>query len=73
MTYDGEQIVLSPEQIYAMLLGKINSIVKEANGGLVGIADAVITIPGWFTDRQRRAILVGLLTIEKKYGIRGGN
>jgi hypothetical protein len=41
----------------AMMFGKINEIVKEANHN-VGIADCVIAIPSWYTDPQRRAVMV---------------
>lgn len=44
-------------QIVAMMFLKVESIVKSANNN-VGIADAVVGIPGWFTDAQRRAVLV---------------
>ena len=40
-----------------MMFLKVESIVKSANNN-VGIADAVVGIPGWFTDAQRRAVLV---------------
>lgn len=39
-----------------MLFNKINDIVKNSNSKL-NIAEAVVAIPGWFTDVQRRAVL----------------
>ena len=54
--YNGEPTVLTPEQVVAMLFGKVNEIVKSANNN-VAIAEAVVAIPGWFTDAQRRAVL----------------
>jgi len=56
VTYGGEPTVLSPEQVVAMLFGKVSEIVKNNNNG-VPIAEAVVAIPGWFTDSQRRAVL----------------
>ncbi len=56
VTYSGEPKVLTPEQVTAMLFGKVDEIVKAANNG-VAIAEAVVAIPGWFTDAQRRAVL----------------
>ena len=52
--YDGEQTVLPMEHVLAMSITKINAIAKGANGG-INIADAVIAVPSWFTDAQRRA------------------
>ncbi|EWM30307.1 heat shock protein 70 [Nannochloropsis gaditana] len=56
VTYGGEVTVLSPEQVVAMLFAKVNDIVKAGNNN-VAIAEAVVAIPGWFTDAQRRAVL----------------
>eukprot|EP00624_Nannochloropsis_granulata_P001996 evm.model.NODE_19466_length_64249_cov_18.424255.11 len=56
VSYGGEPTVLSPEQVVAMLFGKVNEIVKNNNNG-TPIAEAVVAIPGWFTDSQRRAVL----------------
>lgn len=56
VTYAGEQKVLTVEQVVCMLFNKVNEIVATGNSG-VGIAEAVVAIPGWFTDAQRRAVL----------------
>lgn len=54
--YAGEPKVLTVEQVVCMLFNKVNEIVAAGNSG-VGIAEAVVAIPGWFTDAQRRAVL----------------
>ncbi len=56
VTYAGEPTVLAVEQVVCMLFNKVNDIVKSGNSN-VGIAEAVVAIPGWFTDAQRRAVL----------------
>lgn len=54
MNYDDEDVTVPMEHILAMMITKINSIAAGANGG-VNIGDAVIAVPAWFTDAQRRA------------------
>ncbi|KAF9814079.1 hypothetical protein IEO21_05319 [Rhodonia placenta] len=53
--YLGEQRTFSITQVYAMYLGKLRDI--AANELKTGVADIVITVPGWYTDIQRRAVL----------------
>ncbi|XP_028116322.1 mediator of RNA polymerase II transcription subunit 37a-like [Camellia sinensis] len=50
---DGEVKVFSPEEISAMILGKM----KETSESFLGkkIKDAVITVPAYFNDAQRQA------------------
>lgn len=57
MDYNDESIVVPIEHVLAMMLVRIKDICKTANGGQVGIADAVIGIPAWFSDAQRRAYM----------------
>ncbi|KAI8890796.1 heat shock protein 70 [Backusella circina FSU 941] len=55
VNYLGEQTVFSNIQLIAMYLNKIKDITAaEINGP---VSDCVITVPGWFTEVQRRAIL----------------
>lgn len=54
--YDGKQILVTPEQVIAMMLTKITDVAKAANSGLA-VVEAVLGIPGWYTDAMRRAML----------------
>lgn len=55
VNYLGEEQVFSNVQLLAMYLNKIKDITAaEINGP---VSDCVITVPGWFTEVQRRAIL----------------
>ncbi|CAM9096880.1 unnamed protein product [Chrysoparadoxa australica] len=56
LNYDGENKVFSPEQVVAMMLSKLMDIAAAATPG-VGVAEAVVSIPGWYTDSMRRAML----------------
>ncbi|KND00507.1 uncharacterized protein SPPG_04820 [Spizellomyces punctatus DAOM BR117] len=53
--YQGDQRSFTFTQLCAMFLGKV----KEFTGKEIKtpVTDVVISCPGWFTDRQRRAIL----------------
>jgi heat shock protein 4 len=55
LTLNGETKIYSATKITAMLLGSMMSTAEK--GGAKGRADVVVTIPGWFTDAQRRAML----------------
>ena len=55
MNYLGEQKVFSATQLTAMYLGKLrDTAAKELK---TAVSDVVITVPGWYTDIQRRALL----------------
>ena len=54
--YNDEPKVLSMEQCMAMMLTKLSAIVAEAEKGK-DAADIVLSIPGWYTDAQRVAML----------------
>jgi heat shock protein 1/8 len=51
--YKGETKVFSPEEIGAMILGKMKEIAEAFLGETV--TDAVITVPAYFNDSQRQA------------------
>ncbi|OCH88169.1 heat shock protein [Obba rivulosa] len=55
VNYLGEQRTFTVTQITAMYLGKLRD--TAANELHTGVTDIVITVPGWFTDIQRRALL----------------
>ncbi|KAH3762417.1 heat-shock protein 70 [Pelomyxa schiedti] len=47
--------VFTPEQVVAMLLGKLKTTTEKSIG--TKVKDVVISVPGFWTDRQRRALL----------------
>jgi len=51
--YKGETKVFSPEEVGAMILGKMKEIAEAFLGETV--TDAVITVPAYFNDSQRQA------------------
>ncbi|KAI0699889.1 heat shock protein 70 [Cerioporus squamosus] len=55
VNYLGEQKVFSATQLTAMYLGKLRD--TAANELKTAVSDVVITVPGWYTDVQRRALL----------------
>jgi Hsp70 protein len=59
VTYNEQSHLFSVEAIVAMLLNKAAEIAASANAG-VPVAEAVISIPGWYTDRMRHAMLVSV-------------
>ncbi len=54
--YNNEDTVVPVEHIMAMMLVKAKDVAAKANGN-VGIADAVLAVPHWFTDAQKRGVL----------------
>jgi len=53
--YGDEDVVLSPEQVTATLLTYLKKTAEKALGKPV--ADCVISVPSYYTDAQRRALL----------------
>ena len=52
--YQGEQRVFTATQLTAMFLSHVKDFTtKELKAP---VTDVVISCPGWFTDRQRRAV-----------------
>ncbi|KAJ2473512.1 adenyl-nucleotide exchange factor sse1 [Coemansia sp. RSA 2322] len=54
VNYLGEATRFSATQLYAMYLGKLRDTTMKEIGG--AMSDVVISVPGWYTDRQRRAV-----------------
>jgi heat shock 70kDa protein 4 len=54
--YNDEDVVVPVEHVMAMMLVKSKEIAAYANNK-VGIADAVLAVPHWYSDAQRRAVL----------------
>jgi heat shock protein 5 len=53
VTQDGKQVTFAPEEISAMVLGKMKAIAESFLGETV--TRAVVTVPAYFTDEQRQA------------------
>jgi heat shock protein 4 len=54
--YDNEQKVLAAEHVMGMMLSLAKTIAYNANSK-VPIGDAVLAVPCWYTDAQRRGVL----------------
>ncbi|KAJ1921586.1 adenyl-nucleotide exchange factor sse1 [Mycoemilia scoparia] len=55
VNYLGETTKFSATQLLAMYFGHLRDI--TSNNKVADMSDVVISVPGWFTDRQRRAVL----------------
>jgi len=55
VSYLGEQVQYTPEAVMAMILGDIKLIGERDSGG--PITDCVISVPVYFTDAERHAML----------------
>ena len=55
--YNDEPFQMSCEQALAVMLTKVKSIVEDANPAGFKASDMVISVPGYFTDVERRAML----------------
>ncbi|KAJ2366600.1 adenyl-nucleotide exchange factor sse1 [Coemansia sp. RSA 2611] len=53
VSYLGKPTQFSATQLYAMYLGKLRDTTSKELGQM---SDVVISVPGWYTDRQRRAV-----------------
>lgn len=52
----GEERIFSATQLLGMYLGKLRDTTQRELGGS-GVSDVVLSVPIWFTDNQRRAML----------------
>ncbi|KAJ3331912.1 adenyl-nucleotide exchange factor sse1 [Blyttiomyces sp. JEL0837] len=55
VTYQGENRVFSATQLTAMFLSQVKDFTQKEIK--IPMTDCVISCPGWFNDRQRRAIM----------------
>jgi len=53
--YNDEPLTISAEHAMAMMLVKAKDVSSKANNG-VNIGDAVLAVPHWFTEAQRRGV-----------------
>ncbi len=56
VSYNDEQILISAEHYLAMMLVQAKTISEQANAG-ASIGDAVLSVPHWFTNSQRKGLL----------------
>jgi heat shock protein 4 len=56
VTYNDAPLLVSAEHVMAMMIVKGMDISKNANGNL-SIGDAVLAVPHWFTENQRRGVV----------------
>jgi len=56
LRYGSNNMVFSTESVAAMMLKKLQKTIAVANNGRSG-GDVVVTVPGYWTDAQRRGIL----------------
>jgi len=56
VSYNDDPMVISAEHFMAMMLTKAKDISAGANGG-INLADAVLAVPFWFTESQRKGVL----------------
>lgn len=54
--FQNEEHIFSATQLLAMYLGKLRDTTQNELGGS-GVSDVVLSVPIWFTDAQRRAML----------------
>ena len=53
VTHQGERKLLSPEEVSAMILGRMKKTAEDYLGE--DVQDAVVTVPAYFNDQQRQA------------------
>lgn len=53
--YRGEKVVVLPEQLAAMMLVQLRGLAEKGTGAKV--SEVVVSVPGYWTDLQRRAML----------------
>lgn len=55
ITYKGQQKLISPQEIFSIVLYKLNDVAESYLGHEVN--DAVITVPAYFNNSQRLATI----------------
>ncbi|PWN30375.1 putative heat shock protein Hsp88 [Jaminaea rosea] len=54
--FENQERTFSATQLMGMYLGKLRDTAKNELGG-AGVSDVVLSVPQWYTDSQRRAML----------------
>ena len=62
MSYQGKKEKFTATQLMAMYMGKIKQITSEEIK--VPVTNMVLSVPAWFTDRQRRALISALEVVD---------
>lgn len=62
VSYQGKKEKFSATQLLAMYMGKIKQITSEEIK--VPVTNMVLSVPAWFTDRQRRAVITALEVVD---------
>ncbi|EFO21220.2 hypothetical protein LOAG_07269 [Loa loa] len=57
--FDKEQ-VFTPEQVVAIFLVKLKDITENSSHGMRNVTDCVVSVPFYFADAQRRALLTAV-------------
>ncbi|VDK85292.1 unnamed protein product [Litomosoides sigmodontis] len=55
--YFDEERVFTPEQVVATFLVKLKDITENSSHGMRNVTDCVVSVPFYFADTQRRALL----------------
>jgi len=56
LSYNDSDLLVPVEQVMAMMLVKAKETAVKANNN-IAVGDAVLAVPHWFTDAQRRGVL----------------
>uniref|UniRef100_A0A1I8EI82 DnaK protein n=1 Tax=Wuchereria bancrofti TaxID=6293 RepID=A0A1I8EI82_WUCBA len=58
--YFNEERVFTPEQVVATFLVKLKDITENSSHGMRNVTDCVVSVPFYFADAQRRALLTAV-------------
>ncbi|VDK65564.1 unnamed protein product [Onchocerca ochengi] len=58
--YFNEERVFTPEQVVATFLVKLKDITENSSQGMRNVTDCVVSVPFYFADAQRRALLTAV-------------
>uniref|UniRef100_A0A915Q5H5 Uncharacterized protein n=1 Tax=Setaria digitata TaxID=48799 RepID=A0A915Q5H5_9BILA len=58
--YFNEERIFTPEQVVAAFLVKLKDITENSSHGMRNVTDCVVSVPFYFADAQRRALLTAV-------------